>query len=127
MGNVTKLFTNCSREQIDNTLSIKTFNSSSLYAELLAEYESITKLPPPGAITKATVVHHIENSGPPVYARPRRLPADKLEAARKEFEYLMKAGICSPSKSNWASPLHMVKKADNTPGDHVAITGHSML
>lgn len=114
IDNVTKLVTSCFREQVDPALSIKTFDSSSLYADLLAEFESITKFSPPGVITKATVVHHIETSGPPVYARPRRLPADKLEAARMEFEYLMKAGICRPSKSNWASPLHMVRKADNT-------------
>lgn len=114
IDNVTKLVTVCSRERIDPSLSIKTFAATSPYADLLTEFDCITRLPQPGVVTKSTVVHHIETSGPPVYARPRRLPADKLEAARTEFEYLMKSGICRPSKSNWASPLHMVKKADNT-------------
>lgn len=114
IDNVTKLVTVCSRERIDPSLTIKTFEASSPYADLLTEFDCITRLPQPGVVTKSTVVHHIETSGPPVYARPRRLSAEKLVAARNEFEYLMKAGICQPSKSNWASPLHMVKKADNT-------------
>lgn len=112
IDNVTQLSSNCAKEHTDPSLSIKTFIASSPYADLLSEFESITRLPLPGAIANATVMHHIDTAGPPIYARPRRLPADKLEAARAEFEFLMKAGICRPSKSNWASPLHMVKKSD---------------
>lgn len=114
IDNVTQLKIDCSREQMNPALSIKTFYLSSTYADLLAQFSSITKLAPPGSITQSSVFHFIETSGPPVFSRPRRLPPDKLEAAKTEFEYLMKAGICRPSKSNWASPLHMVKKPDNT-------------
>lgn len=32
--------------------------------------------------------------------------------AKTEFEAMLNAGICSPSKSAWASPLHMVPKKD---------------
>lgn len=42
--------------------------------------------------------------------RPRRLAPDKLIAAKEEFRQMMEAGICRPSDSNWASPLHLVKK-----------------
>ncbi|KRX13062.1 Retrovirus-related Pol polyprotein from type-2 retrotransposable element R2DM [Trichinella nelsoni] len=65
--------------------------------------------------TSNTKVHHILTHGPPVFARPRRLPPDRLELARKEFDILLDLGIIRPSSSSWASPLHMVpKKQPNT-------------
>ena len=39
---------------------------------------------------------------------------ERLEAAKKKFAELEKQGIIRRSRSNWASPLHMVKKADGT-------------
>ncbi|XP_055522776.1 uncharacterized protein LOC129716959 [Wyeomyia smithii] len=88
--------------------SIKTFSAVSPYASILAEFPSITRLAPPGTVSQSSIVHRIVTTGQPVYARPRRLAPDKLDAARTEFEHLMKLGICRPSSSNWASPLHMV-------------------
>ncbi|KRY23942.1 Transposon Tf2-6 polyprotein [Trichinella patagoniensis] len=62
-----------------------------------------------------SIQHHILTHGPPVFARPRRLPPDRLELARKEFDILLDLGIIRPSSSSWASPLHMVpKKQPNT-------------
>ena len=37
-----------------------------------------------------------------------------MEAAKKEFAELERQGIIRRSRSNWASPLHIVKKADDT-------------
>ncbi|GFQ76368.1 gag-pol polyprotein [Trichonephila clavata] len=34
------------------------------------------------------------------------------KSIRKEFKYLMAQGIIRPSKSPWASPLHVVKKSN---------------
>lgn len=48
--------------------------------------------------------------GQPVLSKPRRLPPDKLEMAKQEFQYFLEQGICRPSSSPWASPLYMVKK-----------------
>lgn len=56
------------------------------------------------------VVHQIITNGQPVFSRARRLETEKLNAAKKECELMMQAGICQPSKSPWASPLHMVRK-----------------
>ncbi|KRZ81835.1 Retrovirus-related Pol polyprotein from transposon, partial [Trichinella sp. T8] len=68
-----------------------------------------------GLVKTSNTKHHILTHGPPVFARPRRLPPDRLELARKEFDILLDLGIIRPSSSSWASPLHMVpKKQPNT-------------
>ena len=53
-------------------------------------------------------------SAPPTFSSPRPLPPDKLKAAKESFSTLLQAGVIRPSKSPWASPLHMVPK--NSPG-----------
>ena len=55
---------------------------------------------------------YIPTSGPPVFARARRLSPDKLAAAKKEFAEMEKLGIIRRSNSPWASPLHIVGKKD---------------
>nr|CAH8857580.1 unnamed protein product [Trichobilharzia regenti] len=60
-----------------------------------------------------TVTHKVVTTGQPVLARPRRLPPDKIAAAKAEFKHMMQLGIIRPSNSPWSSPLHMVPKADH--------------
>ena len=60
------------------------------------------------------VQHHIETEGRPVAAKYRRLNAAKLKAAQAEFRELERQGVIRRSSSNWASPLHLVKKSDGT-------------
>ena len=60
---------------------------------------------------KHTVTHHIMTKGAPVRARPRRLPPDKLKAARNEFQHMLDLGIVRQSDSDWSSPLHLVPKS----------------
>ncbi len=50
----------------------------------------------------------------PVSSRYRRLPPEKLEAAKREFAELEAQGIIEKSNSQWSSPLHMVEKPDGT-------------
>lgn len=61
-------------------------------------------------INKHNIEHFITTKGPPVYSKSRKLSAEKLKAARKEFEYMLQQGLCRPSKSSWASPLHLTQK-----------------
>ncbi len=60
------------------------------------------------------VRHHIETKGRPVFAKARRLDADKLRIAEAEFRSLEAAGIVRRSNSPWSSPLHMVPKPDGS-------------
>ena len=55
---------------------------------------------------------HISTSGPPVFARARRLAPEKLAVAKREFLQLQQLGIIRRSTSPWASPLHIVGKKD---------------
>ncbi|GFY18349.1 hypothetical protein TNCV_2047551 [Trichonephila clavipes] len=59
-----------------------------------------------------TVILTILTRGPPVFSKPRRLHPDKLKAAKQKFQYLVATGICRPSSSCWASPLHLVPKSN---------------
>ena len=53
------------------------------------------------------VYHTVPTTGPPLFARPRRLAGEKLEVAKQEFLKMQELGIIRPSSSPWASPLHV--------------------
>ncbi|GBP91736.1 hypothetical protein EVAR_92013_1 [Eumeta japonica] len=54
-------------------------------------------------------VHHIEITGPPVFVKARPLQPDRYRRARRGSDH-DGYGICRPSKSPRASPLHVVPK-----------------
>ena len=82
------------------------------FSKLLSKYKSITEPAFHQASVKHGVQLHILTTGPPVRARPRRLHPAKLKIAKEEFRKMEKMGIIRRSKSPWASPLHMVPKAN---------------
>lgn len=111
----TKRFSNCFSVESCSFPTIRTFDTSCQYSDLLSEFSDITqinKISSPSSLT--SVEHIIETNGPPVTAKPRRLCDEKLKAAKEEFAFLMNLGICRPSKSPYSSPLHMVLKANGT-------------
>ena len=89
--------------------------SNTEYDAILADFPFVTKPCTSTRPVKHTVTHHIRTTGPPIYARARRLTPDQLRIARQEFEHMMEQGIIQPSDSQWSSPLHMVPT--KTPGD----------
>lgn len=112
---LTKVSTNGKISQ-NNFPKITVLQHTRRFNSLLKEYsylfEDVLKLPSNSHAHGIT--HVIETTGPPVAAKARRLAPDKLAAARAEFTYLVQKGICSPSKSCWSSPLHMVAKPDGS-------------
>ena len=85
------------------------------YAEVLAQYPSITKPRFDPDHLPAHGVHHlVPTTGSPVFARARPLFADKLRVAKEEFDKMLDMQIIRPSNSPWASPLHMVPKPNGS-------------
>ncbi|BHF74562.1 hypothetical protein SprV_0501764800 [Sparganum proliferum] len=96
-------------------LSVLDTDIASPFRQLLLSHPNIINPNFRSGEVQHDVVHHIRTSGPPVFARPRRLAPDRFQAAKAEFEHMLQLGIIRPSESPWASPLHMVPKA--TSGD----------
>ena len=87
------------------------------YAPLLQQFPDVFK--PvlhklPGVPSKHGVFHHIKTTGPPVFARFRRLAPAKLAAAKQVFAEMEALGICQKASSPWSSPLHIVVKKDGS-------------
>jgi hypothetical protein len=81
--------------------------------DLLREFEDVVNTPKtlPPLPAANDVFHHIILD---ISSKFRRLDEEKLRAAKLEFEQLEKDGVVRRSDSPWASPLHMVQKADSS-------------
>jgi hypothetical protein len=86
----------------------------SSFQALLAQFPAVLnpskRLPP----TSHGIQHHLQTQGPPVVPLFRGLNPEKLAAAKAEFAALERDGVVRRSNSPWASPLHMVRKADGS-------------
>lgn len=96
------------------TLEHSTVNCDQEMMVLLLEFPDLFKDPDFQKPLPHNVVHHIATSGKLPQAQPRRLDPARLKAAKAEFDFMVKAGICRPSSSPCSSPLHLVKKPDGT-------------
>ena len=81
--------------------------TSEVIAQILSEYPTLTQAFSCRAV-KHEVEHCIQVTGPPVFARARRLSPDQLRIAKREFDNMLELGIIRPSDRPYASPLHMV-------------------
>ncbi|GFX80390.1 hypothetical protein TNCV_3820471 [Trichonephila clavipes] len=93
---------------------LSTVNRASKYFNLLKSYPDLTKPNLVNRVVKHEVKHHILTTGQPVYSKARQLAPDKLKLAKQEFQFMLDNDIIRPSKSQWASPLHLVNKKDGT-------------
>lgn len=87
---------------------------SDLYCKILSEFPEITRLEQNFTVPNSKVYHFIKTIGPPVAQRARRLPPDKLKIAKRQFQEMVRLGICKPSRSPWATPILMKRKKDGT-------------
>lgn len=90
--------------------STSLLNVNQTFHDVISQYPEITRPTSFKEPPKHSVYHHIDTSGPPVYARARPLPPDRYVKVKEEFRKMQEMGICRPSKSPWASPLHVVPK-----------------
>lgn len=84
------------------------------FGKILLEYPSLTSEPNFHSTPKHNIVHRIYTEGPLPYAKPRRLTSDRFIRAKKEFDLMVKMGICRVSKSQTSSPLTMQPKPNST-------------
>lgn len=92
--------------------SITTINVNHPFHDLLVEFRQVTQPTAMRSTVSHEVSHHIITKGPPIASKARRMHPEKLKAAKEEFAVMMELGICRPSSSSWASPLHCVPKKD---------------
>lgn len=106
----------CSNNTLNLIVNANSHIQSSV-KDILRKFPALTRvIQPTFSNTSIKICHSIETgSSAPVFASPRRLPPIKEQAARRCFESLMQSGVIRPSKSSWASPLHMVPK--EKPGE----------
>lgn len=108
---LTKLKTKGSSGYSD-IFSLKIEKCENKYLSLLNNYPQITSISDYNKKVNHNTVHRIVTEGVLPYSRPRHLDSIKLAVAKKEFEYLVKIGVCRPPMSHVASSLHLVPKKD---------------
>lgn len=91
--------------------SVKTVDLRHPFYDILIKYPDITKPISFKEPPKHSVYHYIETNGPPVHAKARPLPPHRYSKVKEEFRLMQELGICRPSKSAWASPLHRARGA----------------
>lgn len=111
---ITELSVNAINSNSTNQETVYMVNRDHAYHDLLKKYPDVLRPMSLKTPVKHDVTHHIETTGPPIYSRARPLPPDRYKAAKLEFERMIDMGICKPSNSPWASPLHVVKKKDGS-------------
>ena len=96
------------------------------YLSLLCEFPALTQVCSPDHPVKHDITHHIETTGAPVSAWPRRLAPERLQVAKQEFEHMLQLGIIRSSSSAWLGQCTCTwyrKKLPET-GGHVVIIEH---
>ncbi|CAB3377290.1 Hypothetical predicted protein [Cloeon dipterum] len=97
------------------TLSVSYTRAEGPFHDLLNGFPDLLKPFSPDKTVKHSTVHRIIlEEGPPCSCKARRLDPARQQIAQKEFKWLLDNGLIRPSKSPYASPLHLVPKDDSS-------------
>ncbi|KAG4081132.1 hypothetical protein HA402_011977 [Bradysia odoriphaga] len=111
IDNLTSLSTNGIKVQHDSDISVKVISNISIYHQLVNEFPDLLDMSTfRKSQRKHNVKHRIITNCPPLFSKARRLNPEKTKIAKKEFDEMQSLGICRPSNSPWATPLHMTPK-----------------
>ncbi|GFX15612.1 transposon Ty3-I Gag-Pol polyprotein [Trichonephila clavipes] len=91
-------------------ITLNSFLVRAFFHDVLREFPEIVQPPSFSKEVRHNVKHFIETSGPPVFVKARRLAPYRLKIAKSEFQHMLNLGHIRPSKSNYASALHIVPK-----------------
>ena len=87
------------------------FHQAIHFEALLREFPSLTSPQFIPARVCHRDQHSIVTTGLSFFVRPHCMPLERLQAACRGFKHMLEEGIVQPFDNNWASPLHMVPKA----------------
>ncbi|GBM94315.1 Retrovirus-related Pol polyprotein from transposon 297 [Araneus ventricosus] len=93
-----------------SSLGITVLSGETQFHKLLSKFPNLTNLSLNIVPKSHGTTHCIVTKGPPVFSCAIRLTPEKLKAVKTEFKNLVAQCICRPSKSPWASPIHLVLK-----------------
>lgn len=109
--NLTNLSVQAKSMEVNCGIQVKSIANIGIYHALVSEFPALLDLSSFNNIQKKhNVRHKIITNCQPIFSKPRRLNPEKLKIAKAEFDKMLKLGICRPSDSPWASPLHIAAK-----------------
>ena len=103
--NATSFASSALHQSDEPALHLHHITSDDPYKRILDEFPAITRPEFASPSVRHGVEHFITTTGPPVYAKARRLPPNKLAVAKSEFNTMEEMGIIRRSDIPWASPL----------------------